>query len=357
MAHTAYEFESVASRPQSISIVLNNFNYGQFLAQAIDSALAQTRPVQVVVVDDGSTDDSRNVIEAYGSRVRAIFQANAGQGSAINSGFLAATGDIVMFLDADDMLDPTVAATLLDMWQPAAVMVQFPLHIVDAAGRRVGIYPDPPSSLSQGDVREELLRTGSFGANVTSGLAFRRDALAAVMPVPADELENAADGYLVRAVAFLGLVQRLDSALGSYRSHDANWSNLSATPGGLAQGFRKKISAARRELDFTRQLAAAHGLAVSKDFRPVSTDYIGCCLSLLLVDPASELVAGARRSDLLMRYVSAQWSSVASVKRRLLAIGLAVAATLSPAPLATRLLAWLHDPTTRPGWWRLRPRS
>ncbi len=213
-------------RPRSASILINNFNYGKFVGLAIESALAQTTAGQVVVVDDGSTDDSRAVIERYGSRVQAIFTPNRGQGAAMNAGFAAASGDIVLFLDADDMLAPNVVETLLKVWQPGTVLAQYPLHIIDSSGLRVGIYPDPPSNLSHGDVRELLLQTGSFGVNVTSGLAFLREALGDIMPLPAEKVRNAADGYLVRAVAFAGAVQRVDEVLGSYRRHESNDSNV-----------------------------------------------------------------------------------------------------------------------------------
>ncbi len=89
-----------------VSIIINNYNYARYLATAIDSALAQTwHPLEVIVVDDGSTDDSWAVIERYGERVHAIRQANGGQGAAYNAGFAASRGEWVIFLDSDDVLD------------------------------------------------------------------------------------------------------------------------------------------------------------------------------------------------------------------------------------------------------------
>ena len=77
-----------------ISIVVNNYNYARFLGAAFDSALAQNYPHrEVVVVDDGSTDGSREVIEAYGTRVIPICRENGGQGAAFNSGFSASRGE------------------------------------------------------------------------------------------------------------------------------------------------------------------------------------------------------------------------------------------------------------------------
>src|SRR5947207_2823602 len=89
------------------SIVINNYNYSRFLSEAIDSALAQSYThAEVIVVDDGSTDNSREIIERYGDRLTAITQQNAGQGAAYNTGFATSRGDFVCFLDADDVLNP-----------------------------------------------------------------------------------------------------------------------------------------------------------------------------------------------------------------------------------------------------------
>src|SRR4051794_6220176 len=91
--------------PRRVSVIINNYNYSAYLREAIDSALDQTYPhVEVVVVDDGSTDDSREIISKYGTKVIPVLQNNGGQGAAFNSGFAASRGEIVCFLDADDGL-------------------------------------------------------------------------------------------------------------------------------------------------------------------------------------------------------------------------------------------------------------
>ncbi len=91
-----------------VSIIINNYNYGRFLAEAIDSALIQTHSrIEVIVVDDGSTDDSRAIIAGYGNRINTILKENGGQTSALNAGFAVSHGDLVCFLDSDDRLLPT----------------------------------------------------------------------------------------------------------------------------------------------------------------------------------------------------------------------------------------------------------
>ena len=92
-----------------ISVIIPNYNGARFLREAIDSALDQQGvDVEVIVVDDGSTDDSREIIESYGDRIWPIFQANQGACAARNAGLAMARGEYVKFLDGDDYLLPDV---------------------------------------------------------------------------------------------------------------------------------------------------------------------------------------------------------------------------------------------------------
>src|SRR5687768_5094018 len=98
-----------------VSIIIDNFNYGRFLAEAIDSALAQTHgETEVIVVDDGSTDDSRAIIARYGERVRSVLKENGGQASALNAGYRISRGEVVLFLDSDDVLFPGALANAVE---------------------------------------------------------------------------------------------------------------------------------------------------------------------------------------------------------------------------------------------------
>lgn len=100
-----------------ITIIIPTYNYARFLPDAIESALAQSVPdgeVEVLVVDDGSTDNTQEVIARYGTRLRCVCQANAGLSAARNTGMREARHDWVIFLDSDDMLAAGAAAAL---WQ------------------------------------------------------------------------------------------------------------------------------------------------------------------------------------------------------------------------------------------------
>jgi glycosyltransferase involved in cell wall biosynthesis len=110
-----------------VSIVIDNYNYDRFVCAAIDSALSQSyQPVEVIVVDDGSTDQSRDLINRFGDQISTILQDNGGQASALNAGFARSQGEIVIFLDADDILLPHAVQTAVDAFtaQPDIARLQ-----------------------------------------------------------------------------------------------------------------------------------------------------------------------------------------------------------------------------------------
>ncbi len=110
----------------SLSVIIPNYNYAEFIADAIESALELDWPdVEIIVVDDGSTDRSRAVIERYAGRVTAIYKANAGQAAACNTGFARSRGDVIVFLDADDRLHPALMLELAKVWHLGVSKVQF----------------------------------------------------------------------------------------------------------------------------------------------------------------------------------------------------------------------------------------
>jgi glycosyltransferase involved in cell wall biosynthesis len=89
-----------------VTVLINNYNYGRYLDKAIESALQQTyKNTEILVVDDGSTDNSPEVMKRYGKFITPVFKSNGGQASAVNKGFDSITGDYVFFLDADDYWD------------------------------------------------------------------------------------------------------------------------------------------------------------------------------------------------------------------------------------------------------------
>lgn len=205
----------------SVSIVINNYNYERFVGEAIKSALSQSVPAhEVIVVDDGSTDGSRDIIAAF-PQVRPVLKPNGGQGSALNAGAKAASGSVILFLDADDVLKPDAVATLQTQPFHEVARVSFGLELIDAKGLQRGLYPASIDSQS-GNLQGLMLGLGYFQLMPTSGNAFAKWALDQVLPVPESDWRISADLYLICATAFAGPTRHLDDVLGSYRIHGKN---------------------------------------------------------------------------------------------------------------------------------------
>ena len=211
-------------QPALVSVIINNYNYGRFLRESINSALTQTyQRVEVIVVDDGSTDDSREIIASYGDRVIPVFKQNGGQASAYNAGLPASRGEVVCFLDSDDTLFPNAAATMLKFFNAGgAVKVQWPMRIVDRNGKPTGVITtrqSPPA----GDLRERVFRGGPiYDFNFHHGSAYARTFVEKLFPMPERPYRNGADVYLIVLAPLFGLLRTAAEPLGDYRAHGAN---------------------------------------------------------------------------------------------------------------------------------------
>lgn len=212
-------------KPKSFSILINNYNYASFLGDCIDSALQQsTSPNEIIVVDDGSTDGSRDVIDRYDARIRSIFKDNGGQTSAFNTGFAASTGDIVLFLDADDVLLPTAVETIVPVFADQDVSkVHWPMQVIDQNGIPSGTL-NPAQELPRGNLRKETIRKGpeSYLSSPTSGNAWSREFLSQVMPLRDIADAHYADAFLINLAPLYGVIERIDIPQSCYRAHEAS---------------------------------------------------------------------------------------------------------------------------------------
>jgi glycosyltransferase involved in cell wall biosynthesis len=213
------------AEPLLASIIVNNYNYGRFLPHAVASALSQSYPhTEVIVVDDGSTDDSREVIASYRSRIMPILKPNGGMASTYNASFPLSRGDVIFILDSDDTLLPTAVEDACNLFtDPKVAKVHWPLWEVDARGNRTGrMIPDNP--LSEGDLRDLVIREGpeSQVSPPTSGNAWSRRFLDSVLPMPETEFRQHADTYLTTLAAVFGAVKTLAEPHGYYRIHPHN---------------------------------------------------------------------------------------------------------------------------------------
>jgi glycosyltransferase involved in cell wall biosynthesis len=210
-----------------VSIVINNYNYARFLPEAIDSALIQTYPhTEVIVVDDGSTDDSRQVITRYGNQILPIFKRNEGQASAFNCGFSNSQGKILIFLDADDRLQPEIVENVVKAFRtnPSAARVHYRLAVIDSSGNLQGTFVPPAYlPLATGNLQQKpsALVNGT-NWSPTSGNAFAAWSLRQILPMPVPEFRTCADYYLLRANALCGPMIAFDEVGAYYRFHGNN---------------------------------------------------------------------------------------------------------------------------------------
>jgi glycosyltransferase involved in cell wall biosynthesis len=208
-----------------VSIIINNYNYENFLAESIESALNQSyQPIEVIVVDDGSTDGSRQIITNYEEKIISILKENGGQGSAFNAGFATSQGEFICFLDADDVLLPSAiekASVLIG--DPNVVLVHWPLLAIDTQGKSLGRFvPDEP--LPEGNLRNALLKGGIEGFNIspTSGNIWSRNYLEQIFPLPEKEYRFAADSFLNYLAPLNGIIKTIPEYQTLYRIHGQN---------------------------------------------------------------------------------------------------------------------------------------
>jgi glycosyltransferase involved in cell wall biosynthesis len=205
-----------------ISIVINNYNYERFLRTAIESVLMQTvAPWEIIVVDDGSTDNSLALIALYKEKVKVISKANGGQASAFNAGYQQSSGDWIWFVDADDLLTPNAIKLAISAIESGVVKLHSPLLVVDRDGLQTGsLIPGP--ELSEGSVIQELIENGDYRWPPTTGNVFSRELMDAAMPIPEARYRLCADFYLCSFAAVFGKIKTIKEPVGFYRTHDSN---------------------------------------------------------------------------------------------------------------------------------------
>jgi glycosyltransferase involved in cell wall biosynthesis len=206
-----------------ITVLITAYNYGEFIEDAIASALAQEFPqdqVQTVVVDDGSTDDTAERVKKYGPRVEYFYQSNGGQAAALNLGISKSRGEVLALLDADDRFLPVKLAHVAEAFDrnPAVGMVYHRLmewHVQTDEKREW-----PFLDLS-GDFRQTPDYFSSYYAQPASSLCFRRSAINPLLPIP-ETIRMLGDCFLGSLIPLLSPILAVPEVLALYRIHGRN---------------------------------------------------------------------------------------------------------------------------------------
>ena len=200
-----------------VSVVIPCYNYGRLLGAAIDSALAQEpKPCEVLIVDDGSSDETQAVAEKYPGRVRYVYRDHAGVSAARNAGAKLSSGDFIVFLDADDLLEPGYFAACYGALAHSPDRVAYAYTPVRYIGRQEGVSKASPFSL-------RTLRYGNY-VNVSAMLR-RRAVLEAGFREDLRGLEDFDFFLTLGERGYSGV--RVNEPLLRYRKHNSSSDRLS----------------------------------------------------------------------------------------------------------------------------------
>jgi glycosyltransferase involved in cell wall biosynthesis len=327
-----------------VSIIIDNYNYAEYVGAAIRSALEQTYPhTEVIVVDDGSTDHSVSVIRGFGHRITAVFQENQGQSEAFRAGWNVCRGEIVTFLDADDALRPDAIETIAAAWAPNIAKAQWCLASVDGAGRFLGnVFPNFPPNLTDEQIRREVLRTALYPCPPTSGNAYSRWFLEEVMPFY--HIRCGADGPLNTVAPLYGRTLTIDRALGYYRVHGKN----DGAQGALEVAkFSRFIEMDQMRARYLRQHAARLEYDLDGDPLDRAVLHLQYRLASRRLVPDKHPVKGETVPGIAWRGVLASLTTRDRLAARLFLALWYLAVAFGPRRLAQRLVAWRFVPSSR----------
>ena len=219
----------------AVTVLIDTYNHERFIGEAIVSVLEQDFPsseMEILIVDDGSTDRTPEIVCKFGPRVRLIRKSNGGQASAFNAGIPQANGEFIAFLDGDDWWAKNKLSRALDTFaqEPELGFVGHGDILVYPDGRRMLHALRESCRFRLKTLESALLfrRRGAFLG--TCRMTVRADVLRQVLPIP-ESLTIQADEYLFTLAAATCEVRILTEALFFYRIHDANaFQMLSSDP-------------------------------------------------------------------------------------------------------------------------------
>lgn len=219
-----------------VSVVIPCYNYGRYLGEAVESALNQTyRPVELVVIDDGSTDNTRDVSMSFGNRLKYYYQENQGPYCARNFALTKISGEYFVNLDADNRLDPAyVAKTLAFMREHASPDLAFVYTQMEFFGARTGISQPPEYDLQELKRKNYLDMCSLLLADIVKRFGF-----------DPDFNEGCGDHAFYLTLAehgYRGIL--LNEPLVKYRAHD--------------QSITKTASRNYRQIELARRLIRKH---------------------------------------------------------------------------------------------------
>lgn len=336
MVGDADHFSSVTN--PLLSIIITCYNYENYVCSAIDSVLDQGCDfVELIVVDDGSSDRSWEKISSYGDRLKAVSIANGGAVRASLHGFGLSSGQFVYFLDADDTMKPGSLAVIRSHLSDRVAKIQFALAPIDPSGAVIG--PDFPKLNGRHrseDLRRLIALKGTYLTPPTSGNVYRRDVYSELGDL---SYERGIDGIAYLLAPFVGEVISIPRSLASYRIHDKSLSAFSAVTAGRVDWYTQRFV---NRLKHLSELLAAKGIRYEVLHPDRSFAYV----------LENEILATSLRGERipwrkLLQYARSVYTEEATPKRELFALMYLVLAVV-PHRLANELILFRVNQTRYP---------
>ncbi|MDF3073838.1 MAG: glucosyl transferase [Alphaproteobacteria bacterium] len=220
----ALEQAPAASDKPLVTALINTFNYARYLPFAINSVLAQTYDnIEIIVVDDGSFDHTAEVLAQYGDRIKVIVTENGGQGQAFNVGIMAAQGELIMLLDADDLWLPRKVERMVQLAadNPDCGFLYHKYVNVDSHGN-LASEPHPEWMIS-GNFRQRYLRSGAqYWHPITTVLTLRTAFARTLLPLPTYAVREGADSIIADCSMLMTNIASTPEVLAQRLLHGAN---------------------------------------------------------------------------------------------------------------------------------------
>ncbi len=236
-----------------VSVIIPTYNRRAFIEFALESLFRQTYPkerMEIIVIDDGSTDNTHEILKEYAGKIIYIYQKNKGVASARNKGISMAKGEIITFLDADDEWHETRIVKIVNKFieRPNIGAVYHPIEVIDVDG--VTIYKDFYKSFGykagiSGWIINEILSGKIYCGG--SSFAFRKEVIEKSYPIPED-IKRGVDYYIVSISANYAPVEYIPEILGKYRVHKDNITLLAG------QNNYKELALINKDFAYLRQV-------------------------------------------------------------------------------------------------------
>jgi glycosyltransferase involved in cell wall biosynthesis len=330
-----------------LSIIIANYNYRDFVGAAISSALAVDWPdKEVIVVDDASSDDSRSVIDGFRGTVAAYFRPKSYQLGAHIFGFEQSTGDVIIFLDADDLLEPEVMQEVAKVWRQGVSKVQYRMNLIDATSTQLGsAIPQFPLIDDTEKLRRTFLSTMTYATPPGSGNAYSRDFVRNAFAMASASIRES-DAVLLTLAPMMGDILTIRRPLARYRIHASNTMALRSLD---AAKFRSHL---QQDAELALLFAtASRRLHLPAGHDPLSRNFnhLQYRFASHLVEPSAHPFPGDTVLGLGWRLVCAAIPySQMRLRDRTILLGWVIACALTPSYYRSNLILWRFVATSRP---------